>query len=169
MTSVNDSNSTETLFKTWRMKFKLLCFNEETEKNLSFYNKLFDGLDSSKQCLEKVAADVDLSFFAIDMCGGLSFFHNPVQFGGNIRRPVPTFTALCGLDNKASCVKLFDFVATNDISFHTPPLDSFRQCSSKEEICALDVPPPLENLAEANNPLLLQKPQSSSLLPSSAR
>ncbi len=52
-------------------------------KSLNVYNHLYDGVGT---------ADVDLTFFAIGMRGRLSFFHNPVKFGGNILLPFAFLT-----------------------------------------------------------------------------
>ncbi len=95
-------------------------------------------------------------FFVINMRGSLSFFHNPVKFGGNICCPSPTLVTLGSLNSKASCLEIFDFVTTYDISFRDPSLNGFKPCSYGEDICDLEVPPPLENPIPDDNPLLFQ-------------
>jgi len=128
-------------------------FDAETDKNLAAYSHFFDGALSPRDRMERLVADIDLSFFALDANGTLQFFHSPTKFGGNIRKPSTTYAALRGLASNATCVELFDYISTNDISFRAPTLAAFQAVSTTREIASLDVPPPLDDASEDVDPL----------------
>lgn len=78
LTSVHD-----TLFNTWKLCFTMSDFDAKTDKNLAAYNLFFDGAVSSRDLMERLVANIDLTFFAFDANGKLQFFHSPTKFGGN--------------------------------------------------------------------------------------
>ena len=106
---------------------------------MRLFSLLMSSKRSSVERLNSLTGDEDTVIFIADENKKVTVIHSPKHHGGT-RTPTDKISCLIGLGPQAVCVILNESQAVLDCNIHTPTLDELEECTSPEDVKALEPP-----------------------------
>ena len=128
------------LTNAWKQHFLSLPGNEQGNRNMESFSLSMSSTQSIGVRLNSFAEDVDTVIFIADLNKKVAVIHSPKNHGGTRNRPTNKISCLIGLGPQAACVVLNESQAVSDCNIRTPTLDELEECTTKEDVKALDPP-----------------------------
>ena len=124
----------------WKQFYLSLPGNEQGNKNMGSFSLSMSSSQSADARMNSLTEDVDTVIFIADENKKVAVIHSPKNHGGTRTRPTNKISCLVGLGPQAACVVLNETQALFDCNIRTPTLDELEECTSSEEVKALDPP-----------------------------
>mmetsp|Transcript_12865 Transcript_12865/g.27933 ORF Transcript_12865/g.27933 Transcript_12865/m.27933 type:complete len:153 (-) Transcript_12865:66-524(-) len=128
------------LSNAWNQYFLSLPGNEQGNRNMESFSLSMSSNQSMGARLKSLTEEVDSVIFIVDENKKVSVIHSLKNHGGTRTRPTNKNSCLIGLGPQAACVVLNESQAVLDCNIHTPTLDEIEECTTKEDVRALEPP-----------------------------